>query len=29
VALGVLDIFGAIWLWTVVRPRDSAPSVNA
>jgi ACS family hexuronate transporter-like MFS transporter len=24
VALGVLDIFGAIWLWTVVRERAPA-----
>ena len=27
VALGVLDIVGALWLWTVVRDRSSAAKV--
>ena len=29
VALGVMDILGAIWLWTVVRDRTSPPAEAA
>ena len=26
VALGILDLFGAVWLWTVVRDRSHRPA---
>ena len=29
VALGVLDIIGAIWLWTVVRERATPAAAGA